>query len=128
MGLIKAVEGWTGALDFMLDADGSPEDLTGMAIVLIMTHQDGTAFSIQGSVAPVLPQTGTDKGKARFSPHADDLLPVAIKDVTASLKVSDAAGSLTYFERRGRFRVTDGGGKVVYFPSGEPDIWRIYKP
>lgn len=58
--------------------------------------------------------------------YAADLLPVA-NDKVVSRSVSDAAGNISYIERKGRFRITDGAGKVVYNPSREPDIWRIYK-
>lgn len=126
MALHKVVEGWTGPLDFVLDAAGGPIDLTGLTIVLIMKDRSGAAVTIQGTITPDADQE-VNTGKLVYSPHADDLVP-GVNDKVVSRAVSDAAGSISYFERKGRFKVTDGAGKVVFHSSEEPDIWRIYKP
>lgn len=126
MALHKVNEGWTVPIPFVLDGDGGPLDLTGMTIELLMTDRTDAPVTVQGTVTPD-PDQVANKGRVTYSPHADDLLPGAT-DKVVSLAVSDAAGSISYFERKGRFKVTDGAGKVVYNPSGEPDIWRIYKP
>lgn len=126
MALHEVREDWTGPLDFSLEADGAALTLTGMTIVLLMWDRTDAPVTILGAVTPDADQVA-NKGKATYAPHANDLLPV-VTDKVVSRSVSDAAGSINYFERKARFRITDGAGKVVFNPSREPDIWRIYKP
>lgn len=123
--LHKFREGWTGPLAFIFETSAGPLSLTGMTVVLLMYDRTDAPVTVQGSVTPDADQVA-NKGKATYAPAANDLVQGA-NDQLASLKVSESAGSINYFERKGRFRVTDGAGKVLYVPSGEPDIWRIYK-
>lgn len=126
MGLHEVREGWTGPLDFVLEADGAPLTLTGLMIALLMFDRTNAPVTLQGTVTPD-PDQVANRGKVMYAPHADDLVPI-VTDKVVSRLVSDAAGSISYIERKGRFRITDGAGKVVFNPSREPDIWRIYKP
>lgn len=102
---VELVAGWTGPLDFQLLADGAPQNLTGMAVEMLLKTSGGDIIDTSGDLALL----DAPAGKVRFSPDPADLV------ATASPLVS-------------RFKVTDGLGKVVFFPSGEPDDWKVRAP
>lgn len=89
---LDLVEGWTSAIDFTLESNGAAANLTGAAVEM---EFDGTAAS--GTVDIVSPLTG----RVRYSPADGDL--------SEQREPYDV-----------RFKVTDGDGKVTYFPNGEP--------
>jgi len=98
----EIVEGWTGDLDFDLLADGAlpAGSMSGMSVELILKKADGTQLTTTGDVAIA----DEDNWRVRYSPDPGDLV----------------RGSY-----QGRFKVTDIGGKIVYFPSGAWDQWLI---
>lgn len=100
--VVELVEGWTGPLEFQLLADGTAQDLTGMTVELILKDSEGTAITTTGDITV----TGAATGEVTYAPDSADL--------------AAAASPLA-----SRFKVTDGSGKVVYFPSGEPDRWFV---
>lgn len=102
---VSLVEGWTGPLDFALKANGAAQDLTGATVVLILSKRDGVAVDTAADVSIIDAAAGT----VRYAPDATDL---------------------TYADNpyRARFKVTDGAGKITFFPSGEADKWTVYRP
>lgn len=102
---IAVVEGWTGALEFILKADGAAVDLTGITSVTVEAKKlDGSAVTLAGTTAV----TDAANGKVTFSPAAADL-----KEADSPYLV--------------RFKVTDGSSKITYFPSGDAFTWKIRK-
>jgi hypothetical protein len=99
------VEGWTGPLDFTLKADNVAVDLTGMTVVLLLYGRDGIAIDTTADVTVPTPSAGL----VRYSPDPTDIV-VAKAPLYA------------------RWKVTDGGGNIVFFPNGAPDIWKVYAP
>jgi hypothetical protein len=105
MAIYDLVEGWTGPLDFTLKADNVPVDLTGMTVELILSGRDSVAINTTGDVTVPTPAVGL----VRYSPDAADIT-VAKSPLNA------------------HWKVTDGGGNVVFFPNGAPDIWKVFAP
>lgn len=99
------VEGWTGDLDFFLRADGDvPENsMAGMSVELVMKDASGNQINTTGNCSIV----DADTWKVRYAPDSGDLVE----------------GSYN-----ARFKVTDGDGKVVYFPSRAWMQWRVRRP
>ena len=102
---LPIVEGWTGDLDFALKADGAVVDLTGMTVELLLYKADKTLVDTASDVT--VPDAAN--GVVRYSPDPTDLLAADTPHTS-------------------RFKVTDGGGKVVYFPSGQLDRWTVRSP
>jgi len=104
------VEGTTTPLDFQLESDGVPVPggLAGMTVELLLNRADGTAVNTTGKVTVPDPAAA----KVRFNPAAGDL------------SVPPSAAETRY---EARWKVTDGGGKVGYWPSGERDPWPIVR-
>lgn len=102
---LELVEGWTGVLDFILKADGVAVDLTGMTVELLLYKADGT----QVDTTSDLTVTDAAAGTVRYSPDGADLLA-------------------SETPHRSRFKVTDGSGKIVYFPNGAMDRWLVRSP
>jgi hypothetical protein len=99
---IEIVEGWTGDLDFQLKSDNVAVNLTGTTVGLILQDSNGVVITPGGTTSIVDPVLG----KVRFSP--------AVGDLVASKSPYNA-----------RWKVTDGVGKVVFFPSGADDVWIV---
>lgn len=102
---VDLVEGWTGRLDFTLKSNGVAQNLTGMTVELILKKSDGTPVDTASDVTIV----DAAAGKVGYTPDAADL--------------TSAASPLT-----ARWKVIDGGGAVVYYPSRAPDTWRVWRP
>lgn len=104
--VVELVQGWTSPLDYGLamGTDTSP-DLTGMTVTLRVSTVEGVDLSLGGSVALLTATAGT----VRYTPATDGT------DIIKG----------TY---RTRFKVVDGSGRIAYFPSGEPDTWKVYQP
>lgn len=100
---IRIVHGWTGPLDFQLMTNGSATDLTGSTVTLVLEDANGDAIVYTGVVSVQEAATG----KVRFTPAATDIAFVN--------------GTM-----RARWKVTTGS-QVVYFPSGNPDLWTVGK-
>ena len=102
---IDLVEGWTGSLEWQLKKDLVVVDLTGLTTCAILRDNDGTLIS---------------------TTCAD-----AVQYLTA------ACGHLGFYPSTGtfvhaqqpyqiRFKVTDGFGLVVFFPSGAAEPITVY--
>jgi hypothetical protein len=96
------VEGWTVPLDFQLKDDNVAVNLTGMTVALVLQDNNGVVITPAGTTSIFDAVTG----KVRFSPAAADL--VASKSPYTA-----------------RWKVTDGAGKVAFFPSGTDDVWIV---
>jgi hypothetical protein len=93
---VGIVEGWTGAMDFQLFADGTAQNLTGMTVVAVGYNRIKQAVTLTGDVSVL---TATD-GLVRLNPDTGDFVE------------ADSPYEL-------RFKVTDAGTDV-FFPSDEP--------
>lgn len=102
---VEVVEGWTDPLDFTLKVNGVPKDLTGMTVLLQMWDNAGNAIILTGSTSVPTPASGL----VRFSPGSGDL--------------TQARSPI-----KARWKVTDAGGKIGYFPNGDADRWMVFKP
>lgn len=100
--MINVVEGQTAAIyhylkiddEVPVNTDGSAISMAGMAVAFIVHDVDGDAIVIAGSATVEDGATWLVK----FSPDAADFV----------------AGRY-----RARYKVTDGAGKIGYFPSGD---------
>ena len=104
---LDVVEGWTAQIQLILKADGTRVifSSTGDTPELILKNRYGTVFSTSGDVAWAFASCGV----VGYTPGVKDLL---------------AAGS-PYVAR---FKVTDSGNKIVFFPNGAPDKWTVWPP
>jgi|SRR6185295_8921543 len=95
--------GWTGPLEIrLLSNNKTPAGtMAGMTAALILKDKDGNAIDTSGDVSI----SDSDNWIVRYSPDPLDL--------TEGLY-------------RMRVKVTDSGGKVVYFPSGQWDQLSIW--
>jgi hypothetical protein len=107
MAVFKVIEGWTGPLDFQLKADGAVPagTLAGMTVTLVLVDANGAAVDMTGKIAV----TDAANWKVRYNPAGPDLV--------------FAKGPYL-----ARWKVTDGAGKVVFFPNDEADVWQVFKP
>jgi len=102
---LSVVEGWTERIKYTLTADGATVNLTGMSVTLLLYDVTKTLFSYSGT-------SGVDtasSGIVYFDPAATDLL-----DANAP-----------YYAR---WKVTDGAGKVSFFPNSFAEQWTVRKP
>ena len=90
------------AIDHALLANGAAINGTGKTVALELYDAQNGKVDVTGKVA-WLDQAG---GTTRYSPATGDLL--------ASLSPYKA-----------RWKVTDGAGKVVFFPNREADVWTV---
>jgi len=100
---IGLVAGTTAPQDFYLKSRGeSPSgDMTGMTASLILKDSvTGALVPTSGNVA--IPSVSV--WLVRYTPDATDLTPGVYK---------------------ARFKVTDSGGRINYFPSDEEDTWVV---
>ena len=103
--LINITEGWTKALRFLLTVNGQPTNLTGLTISLVLRRQSGDVVSPGGTIA-ILDQD-TNLGELEYSPVAADFVwETNLFTITQAYKL--------------HWKAVDGGGKVVFFPSGLP--------
>lgn len=104
MSTLELVHGWTSPLDFRLDDDGSPTDLTGFTVALVLSNSiNGSPVTLAGSTALVI-ATG---GEIRFTPGASDIQKGSYK---------------------ARFKVTDGSSKIAFYPNQGADTWEVRYP
>lgn len=103
--LTTIVEGWTGKLTFTLTTTSVTTGVTSAFVGtgftlsdLIITGKDGTEVDTTGDFGWLVAASGT----VYYDPDAADF--VAAKSPYTV-----------------RFKVTDGAGKVVYFPSADAD-------
>jgi hypothetical protein len=102
MAELTLVEGWTGPIDEILQKAGVAENLTGMTVALLLQKASGAAVDTAGDVTIM----DAPAGKVRYSPDPTDLLAAETPHVA-------------------RWQVTDGAGKVVFFPSEAGEVWTI---
>jgi hypothetical protein len=100
---LDVVEAWTGPLDFQLKADGVVVNLTGLTVGLVLKDSVGAVVTVGGTLSIL----DAVNGKVRFTPAATDL--VVSKSPYAA-----------------RIKVTDAGGKDVFFPNAAPDPWTVF--
>lgn len=114
MALFSIVEGWTGILGpFTLRTDGTPLSLTGLTLALKLRNAAGIVVTPGGTVTPD-PDQITNTGKLRYTPVATDFVFGAT-----------TYGPIELYTLH--WRVTDGAGRIVYFPSGAPDTVEVYR-
>lgn len=102
---LDVTAGWTGPIDFQLKADGVPAPFgVGATVELILRRADDVLITTAGNVSILSAPDGT----VRYYPDANDLVD-------------------KYSPYRARYKVTDAGLKVVFFPSGAPDVWTVWK-
>jgi hypothetical protein len=110
---MNLVEGWTEEIDYTLKAQAQGEsspsavDLTDMTVAIVAKYRDGTAISLSGQTSV----TDAANGQVRFAPAANDI------------QATDPAPTLYLV----RFKVTDSGSKISYFPNGEAEKWYVRK-
>lgn len=100
---ISLVTGWTSPIDYILKADGTAVNLTGMTVAIQVYGRSGNTLSVSGAVEVTSPTTGA----VRFTPASSDI---------------SRSRSLCY---EVRFKVTDSNGKIAYFPNGAAEVWNI---
>ncbi len=116
--LLEIVEGWTQELEaFRLWSDGAPVNLTGLTLDLIVTDKSGAAVTIDRSSQlrvdsdqswDATTQVG-GRGKFYLTPTAGQFLNSATPHTV-------------------RAKLTDGSGKIAFWPNGAPDTLIVYKP
>jgi uncharacterized phiE125 gp8 family phage protein len=102
MAELKLAEGWTAPIEETLKSNGAPVDLTGQIVTLILQTASGGLVDVTGNVTVPTPTTGV----VRYSPDPTDLLAVETPHVA-------------------RWKVTDSGGRVAYFPNEEGEVWTV---
>ena len=102
MAELKLVEGHTGVIDEILKANGAAVNLTGMTVELVLQTADGAFVDTATDVTVETPAEGV----VRYTPDAADLLATDTPHVA-------------------RWKVTDGNGHVVFFPSEAGEVWEV---
>lgn len=103
--------GWTTRIGYALkkaataSTDPAAFDATGMTLALILRDRDGVIVTHAGTVAWIAAATS----QAGYTPASGDLT-VERSPLTA------------------RWKVTDGGGAVAYFPKDHPVTWYVDEP
>lgn len=99
-------EGWTERIKYQLSADGAVLNLTGLSVALVGKDNLGIDAGFAGAVGIDTPAAGT----VFFDPAPSDLV-----------------ASRSPF--RLRWQVTDGAGKIAYFPRADGAmIWQVDLP
>jgi uncharacterized phiE125 gp8 family phage protein len=99
---LKLVEGHTGVIDETLKSNGEAVNLTGMTVELVLQTALGALVDTAGDVTVPTPAEGV----VRYTPDAADLLATQTPHVA-------------------RWKVTDGNGRVVFFPSDAGEVWEV---
>lgn len=110
---LELVEGWTERiLDKLWKIDSttgiaSAENLTGMTVqILIYPRGSTTAKTLSGSQYGIVTAAS---GEVYYDPNAGDLV----------------ASESPY---KVRWKVTDSGSDIAYFPNGDAEQWIVRKP
>lgn len=100
--IYELVAGWTSPIDIDLLTKGATPSgtMSGMTAALLLQDGKGNSIDTSGDVTIA----DATNWIVRYSPDAADLVPGVY---------------------HGRIKVTDAGGAVAYFPSGEWDRWII---
>ena len=109
--ITEVTEGWTNRLTFQLwsqsPSASTPSEFVGTGFTvsgLYVRGKDGNLVTTSGNFGWVTAAAGT----VYYDPDAADL--------DASLSPYTV-----------HFEVTDGSGKIVFFPSGKPDTLVVYR-
>lgn len=97
------VAGTTTALRFQLLEAGSPINLLGCTVELLLADRTGTTVSSPGTVTI----TDSDEGKVELAPTSTSVFVATSSPYTA------------------RWKITDASTKISYVPTGPRDIWEI---
>lgn len=104
--IAELVEGWTERVTLTLKADGTAVNLTGLTLTdLLITGKDGTQVDTTGDFGVLVAANGT----IFYDPDSSDFV----------------AAKSPY---RVRAKVTDGSGKVVFFPNAASDVIVVRGP
>lgn len=98
----RFVEGWTERIRYQLKSDGVVQPLTGMTVTMNAYDRTGTAVTWTGvaGIDDIL------EGIVYFDPAAADLV------------AADSPYQI-------RWKVTDGLGKVAFYPKDDPEEWPV---
>jgi hypothetical protein len=105
--LTEVVEGWSGALPFVLNADDVPVDLTGMFVAIVLKDNAGIVLLDSSSGLTV---TSASQGAVSYSPAT-----------SSGANPFTVSRTPIYI----RFRVSDALGKAVYFPNADEDVIKV---
>lgn len=112
--LLSITSGWTALLGpFTLRVDGVAVSLTGYVVQPVVTDPWGVPVTLTGSSA-VLNQI-THPGQVTYTPAVTDFV------------YRYGYGLDRRQPYRLRWKVTDGAGKIVYFPNGDADEIGVYR-
>jgi hypothetical protein len=98
-------EGWTTPIEYQLKKNGAAFNATGMTVETILTDKDKVEITEVGSTA----WSDAANSIVKYSPAASDL--------TAARSPMGI-----------RWKVTDGAGKIAFFPQGEPEELVVHRP
>lgn len=102
--MTEIVEGTTGRLSFQLKEDGANLNGTGLTVSAAdLVGADGAVVDTTGDIGWITDTAGT----VYYDPDAADFV----------------AGRSPY---QVRFQITDGAGKVIWFPSGLAETIKVY--
>jgi hypothetical protein len=104
MANVTIVEGQTATLDWLLKANGMPQNLSDMTVEAVIKTSGGKEVSATGDITFT-----SSSGIVRLAPDAVDF-----RSYRSPYTL--------------RFRVTDLAGKIAYFPSGDPVVIAVRKP
>lgn len=97
------VAGTTTDLRFQLLEAGSPINLLGCTVTLLLSDRSGTTIASPGTVSI----TDEAEGKVQLTPTDANVFLASNSPYTA------------------RWKITDASGKISYVPTGPRDIWDI---
>jgi hypothetical protein len=102
------VAGQTGNQDFQLLENDAPlaVSIQGMTVALVLRDNRGELVATTGDVTVLDDGTAGTRGKVRVNLDADDVV-YARSPYTA------------------RWKITDGAGKINYFPTADADTWIV---
>lgn len=105
--LEPVVEGQTKPLVHQLLSNGEAVTIQDLDVVLYLEKSDGTMVDTSGKVTNLDDGTADNRGKVQFDPDAEDFV-VAGSDYSL------------------RWQVTDGDGKIEFWPSGRSLAIKVY--
>lgn len=107
MALKPVTEGWTEDIIHQLLNDGTPADIQGMTVELILEKADGTSVDTSAKVTNLDDGTAGNKGKVSFAPAVTDLV---------------TTGSPYYW----KWQVTAGVNDVAFWPNDKALRLKVY--